>query len=139
MNRFNGIGRITKELVLKKTNSGVSVVSFNLAIDRMFKKDGEQNADFIPVQAWDKKADNLCKYCGKGSKIGIEGHIQTRNYDGNDGKKVYITEVVADSIEFLDKTSSQAQEHPVAEETPINDGVTNDGAGYEISSDDLPF
>lgn len=141
MNQWNGIGRITKDLELKKTQAGTSVISFNLAVDRQFKKDDGPTADFISIQCWNKTADNLYKFCKKGSQIGVTGHIQTRNYDDASGKKVYVTEVIADSVQFLDsKSSSQTGESNYASKYS-NDVETSstDGGMLEISSEDLPF
>lgn len=131
-------GRLTTDPVLKKTSAGMSVISFNLAVDRDFKKEG---ADFISIQCWNKTADNVAKYCRKGSQINIKGRIQTRNYDGADGKKVYVTEVVAESVQFLDtKSSQQACESNHANEYTNDVDTSNaEGGGLDISSDDLPF
>ena len=132
MNTTNLIGRITKDLDLRKTTNGNSVVNFTLAVNRQFKKDGEQDADFIQIQVWNKTADNLYKYCGKGSLIGLCGRIQTRNFDGKDGKRVYVTEVVAESVQFLDTKNSQSQHSEPQSDYGSSETV-------EIDSDDLPF
>lgn len=133
MNTTNLIGRITKDLDLRKTTNGNSVVNFTLAVNRQFKKDGEQDADFIQIQVWNKTADNLYKYCGKGSLIGLCGRIQTRNFDGKDGKRVYVTEVVAESVQFLDTKNSQSQ----SQSEPQSDYGSSETV--EIDSDNLPF
>lgn len=103
-------GRITKDLEKHQTNKGTSVVNFSLAVDRRFKdSNGNREADFIGIQAWGMTADLLCKYCGKGSLIGIEGRIQTRNYENNQGQRVYVTEVVAENVTFLDSKENNDQ------------------------------
>jgi single-strand DNA-binding protein len=96
-------GRLTKDLDLRYTNTGTAVASFSMAVDRQFKNaNGEKETDFINVVAWRKTAEILAEHTRKGSLIGIVGRIQTRNYEGNDGKRIFVTEVVADSFTFLE-------------------------------------
>ena len=110
MNKVILIGRLTKNPELKKTNSGLSYVQFNLAVNRNYtSKSGEKQADFINCVAWRTQADNLAKYIKKGGLIGIEGEIQTRTYDDKNGIRKYITEVVCNSIEFLESKSQQSK------------------------------
>ena len=110
MNKVILIGRLTKDPELKKTNSGLSYVQFNLAVNRNYtNKSGEKQADFINCVAWRTQADNLVKYIKKGGLIGIEGEIQTRTYDDKNGTKKYITEVLCNSIEFLEPKSQQSK------------------------------
>ena len=110
MNKVILIGRLTKDPELKKTNSGLSYVQFNLAVNRNYtSKSGEKQADFINCVAWRTQADNLVKYIKKGGLIGIEGEIQTRTYDDKNGTKKYITEVLCNSIEFLESKSQQSK------------------------------
>lgn len=106
INRVVLIGRLTKDPELRKTASGLSTCSFTTAVDRpVSKKDaqqnGEQTADFIACVAWRQQADYLTSYGHKGDLIGVEGRIQTRNYDDNDGRKVYVTEVVCNTVQLL--------------------------------------
>lgn len=104
------VGRITKDLELRHTSSNKEVTSFTLAINRAFKgQDGQTQADFISCITFGKIAENLCRYCGKGSLIGVEGRIQTRNFQGKDGNTVYATEVIADRVQFLN-TKNQSQQ-----------------------------
>ena len=144
INRIVLIGRLTKDPVLRKTSAGASVTSFTVACDRKIKVEGQPTADFINTVAWNKTADIVAKYARKGSLIGIEGRIQTRSYDDQSGKRVYITEVVAESVQFLDtKSNEQNDESNVVNENTYNQ-ETNDtnnsiGGSLEISSDDLPF
>lgn len=130
-------GRITKDPDLRKTQSGKSVVQFTLAVNRNVKKDGQPDADFINCQAWNKTADAIYQYVSKGHMIGVEGRIQTRNYDDRDGKRVYVTEVVADSVQFLE---SKKQADNVGNEA-TGALQNNECADYaaEIETDDLPF
>ena len=102
------VGRITRDLELKQTTNGVSNARFSVAVNRPFaKKDSnEQQADFINCVAWRAQAENLVKYCGKGSLVAVQGSIQTGSYTDRDGKKVYTTDVVANNIQFLDSKSS---------------------------------
>ena len=108
MNRVILVGRLTKDLELRKTPNGNSVVNFILAVNRPFpnKQTGEKEADFINCVAWGKIADNASVFLGKGSQIGIDGRIQTRSYDNQQGQKVYVTEVLAESIQFLEPKST---------------------------------
>ena len=135
MNRTILIGRITKDLELKTTQSNIPVVTFTLAVDKQFKDDsGERGADFIQCVTWRKTAENLVKYCGKGSLIAVDGRISTRDYDTDNGKR-YVTEVVADDIQFLD---SKKEEEP--KQDYIKQGkVKVENIPTPPPSDDLPF
>ena len=104
------VGRITRDLELKHTSNNKETTSFTVAINRAFKgQDGQTQADFISCVAFGKTAENVCRYCAKGSLIGVEGRIQTRNYQNNQGNTVYVTEVIADRVQFLD-TKNQSQQ-----------------------------
>ena len=139
INRAIIVGRITKDLELRKTQNGTSVVSFTLAVNRSIKKEGQPEADFINCQAWSKTAEAICNYVSKGHLLGLEGRIQTRNYDDKDGKRVYVTEVVADSVQFLE--SKKAAESGGNESYTAPVMQNNECADYEsdIETDDLPF
>lgn len=95
------IGRLTRDPELRKTQNGTSVCSFTLAVNRRQNQDGTQDADFINCVAWNKLADNIQLYQKKGNQLGIEGRINTRSYDNQQGQKVYVTEVVAENVQFL--------------------------------------
>jgi len=135
INRVVLVGRITKDPILRKTPNGTSVVSFTIACNRRIKQEGQPDADFINCVAWNKTADFMVQYVKKGALLGLEGRIQTRSYDDKDGKRVYITEVVADSVQALG--SKKAAESGGNEATLQN----NEYADYEpdIETDDLPF
>lgn len=106
------VGRLTKDVTLHYTPEGIAVANFILAVNRPFAKDGQQEADFVNVKVWRKPAENLANYCGKGSRISLVGSIQTRSYDGQDGKKNFVTEIVADNIQFLEaKKENNNQQH----------------------------
>ena len=137
INRTILVGRITKDPALRKTQNGTSVVSFVLAVNRKVKKEGQPDADFINCVAWNKTADFMAQYVKKGNLLGLEGHIQTRNYDDRDGKRVYVTEVVADRVQLLESKKSDESAQNEATGALQND----DYASYvgDIQSDDLPF
>lgn len=130
MNKAILMGRLTKDPETRYTQTNnIQVTSFTLAVNRRFTKDGEQQADFINIVAWNKTAEFVSKYFRKGQQVGVIGRIQTRNYDDDKGIKHYITEVIAEEVYFADsKKEGQA-------DTTLD--TTND---FEISSsDDLPF
>ena len=109
MNKAILIGRLTRDPELRTTtNTGVSVCTFTLAVDRRRSKDQERQADFIPVVVWREQGENCAKYLRKGSQAGVSGTIQTRSYDAQDGTKRYVTEVVADEVQFLGSKSDAA-------------------------------
>lgn len=102
MNKVILVGRLTRDPEVKNTMSGRAVATFTLAVDRRFKnKDGQKEADFIPIVFWGKQAELAGQYLSKGSQIGVSGRIQVRNYDAQDGTKRYVTEVVGDELTFL--------------------------------------
>ena len=159
INRVVLVGRLTRDVEVRKTASGLSVATFTVACDRRIARgqDGnnQQSADFISCVAWRQAADFLGSYARKGALVGVEGRIQTRNYD-RDGQKVYITEVVCDTVNLLESKSqsqSRAQnsgyqdnsyQQPYSQPKPsTNDDFVSDdfgaGIGMDISSDDLPF
>ena len=140
MNKVFLIGRLTKEPELRYTASNVATANFTLAVDRNFtNQEGEREADFISVVVWRKQAENVSKYLTKGSQIAVDGRIQTRTYDAQDGTKRYVTEVVAENVKFLDtkkdnKTEAVEQNDLYAS---MNEQVNNDWRS--IPDDQLPF
>lgn len=133
MNKVILIGRLTRDAELKSTPSGVSVCTFSIAINRRFKNaEGKYDADFINCVAWRNTAEFISKYFGKGSQIAIVGSIQTRNYDDKDGKKIYVTEVVADEAYFVGDKKESAE----PEQIPF---PTNEGFLEAPVDGDLPF
>ncbi len=157
MNKVVLIGRLTRDPDLRYPSSNVPVANFTIAVNRPFEnQNGERVADFINIIVWRKQAENVKKYIGKGSLVAVEGRIQTRNYEGQDGKRVYVTEVVADSVQFLESRSqsqnraggSFGMDDPMGpmDEMPQpttnieeEDPFANFGSDIEISDDDLPF
>jgi single-strand DNA-binding protein len=146
MNRTVLVGRLTKDPDLRYTPNGVPVATFTLAVNRPFSK--EKESDFINCVVWKKAAENVANFLKKGSLAGVDGRIQTRNYEGQDGKRVYVTEVLAESVQFLDSKNKDnaTQDKPAPKENGNNKGfirVDEDpfsGNGQiNISDDDLPF
>ncbi|WP_302816176.1 single-stranded DNA-binding protein [Selenomonas flueggei] len=125
MNHFVGIGRLTRDPEVRYTQSGKACAKFTLAIDR--RGNGEKQADFIQCVAWEKIAEVISQYTGKGRKIAVEGRIQTRSYDANDGSKRYVTEVVVQSMEFCDSKGGQQ----------LSDA--KEFGGTTVPDDDIPF
>lgn len=135
MNKVVLIGRLTKDPELRYTESNIAVATFTLAVNRSrTNSNGEREADFINIVVWRKQAENAKDYLFKGGKVAIEGTIQTRNYENNNGQRRYITEVIANSLEFLDskKDSNSKQEN---ENNPFADF----GQQISIDPDELPF
>lgn len=140
MNRVVLVGRLTKDPDLRYTPNGVPVATFTLAVNRMFtNQQGEREADFINCQVWRKPAENAANYLKKGSLAGVDGKIQTRSYEGQDGKRVYVTEVVAESVQFLEPKKSEGQSQSRQQNTQGHDPFANSGGQIDISDDDLPF
>ena len=129
------VGRITRDPLLRKTQSGASVVSFTVACNRRVKQEGQAETDFINCVAWNKAADFMAQYVKKGALLGLEGRIQTRNYDDKDGNRVYITEVVCNSVQSLE--SKKTAQTSTAKVTEPYDMSSDDPV--DIASDDLPF
>ena len=136
------VGRLTKDIELRKTQSGLSVASFTIACDRRLsqerKNNNEQSADFISCVAWRGSADFLGRYAHKGDTVGVEGRIQTRNYD-RDGQKIYVTEIIANSVSILHSNQPRQAQTPNTAATQANDPMEDYLNGYEINSDELPF
>jgi len=132
MNRIILIGRLTHDPESRMTQTGIACTRFNLAVNRPKKEDGTQQADFINCVAWRKQAENIAKYCKKGSQIALEGRIQTGSYEAQDGTKRYTTDVIVDNVTFLNHKNENNQE---SEEDPFKDF----GEEIELDSDDLPF
>ena len=119
MNKVILIGRLVKDPEIRYTQSGKGVASFVLAVDRRFSKEGQQTADFIPIVAWNKLAEIIGNNLTKGRRISVEGRMQVRNYDAQEGTKRYVTEVIADEVEFLDsKRDGQARDILITKDVP---------------------
>lgn len=150
INRVVLVGRLTKDIELRKTNSNISTCTFTLACNRRFSNanNGGPTADFINCVAWRQSADFLAQYASKGSIVAVEGRITTRNYEGQNGK-VYVTEVTCDNVQLIggskgagtststNQTFTPANE-PTYQENEFEDDFSNTPS-LDISSDDLPF
>lgn len=153
MNKVFLIGRLSRDPELRHTTSGTAVCQINVAISRPVSQGREPETDFINVVVWNKQAENVAKYLSKGRQIAVEGRIQTRNYDNNEGKRTYVTEVIASNVEFLGSASdnNRANNNAVIDENPFdtepvmdttsvdNDPFASFGEKVEISDNELPF
>lgn len=120
MNKACIMGRLTHDPEVRNTQNNTMVCSFSLAVNRRFKQEGQPDADFINIVAWNKTAEFVAKYFTKGQQVAVVGRIQTRNYDNSEGKKVYVTEVVAEEVHFAEsKKDNNAGFEPVEEFTPV--------------------
>jgi single-strand DNA-binding protein len=141
MNNFVGIGRMVKDAELRYTGQGTAVASFTIAINRM-KKD---EVDFLNCVCFKAQAENLANYTSKGSQIAVEGRVQTRNYQNQEGKKVYVTEILANRVQFLDSkkdSGNQSNNQPADKSNydPFDkNGKLKDESMGDITDDDLPF
>lgn len=142
INRSVLVGRLTKDPELRYTPSDVANTRFTLAVNRTFSNpQGEKQADFINIVVWRKTAENVANFLKKGSLTGIEGRIQTGSYEGQDGKRVYTTEVVADSVQFLDsKSDNQSQPQQQQQyQAPQQNGYPQPSNSTTVDDSDLPF
>ena len=160
MNKVVLIGRLVRDPELRYTGNNLPVATFSIAVNRNFSNQaGEREADFINIVVWRKQAENCKNYLTQGSQVAIEGRIQTRNYDDQNGQRRYITEVIADNVEFLGSRNSSTSSNNMnssasnAGPTPYDFGATPEpkgtdidsnpyadfGASIEISDDELPF
>ncbi|WP_186576877.1 single-stranded DNA-binding protein [Aquibacillus kalidii] len=161
LNRVVLVGRLTRDPDLRYTPNGVAVANFTLAVNRPFSnQQGDREADFINCVIWRRPAENLANFMSKGSMVGVDGRIQTRSFEGQDGKRVFITEVVADSVQFLETKGNSSSQgggqgsqgfRPNQNQSNNNNNNNNDyrpneedpfrdnGEPIDISDDDLPF
>lgn len=152
INRSVLVGRLTRDPELRYTNGGAAVATFTIAVNRQFtNQNGEREADFISCVIWRKAAENLTNFTHKGSLIGIDGHIQTRNYENQQGTRIYVTEVVVDNFSLLE-SRAESEHHQSANSNGHSSNNSdnrkydnnqnqygNNGGQIDISSDDLPF
>lgn len=146
MNRVILVGRLVKDVELRYTPSGAAVATFTLAVNRTFTNQaGEREADFINCVIWRRQAENAANFLKKGSLAGVDGRLQSRSYEGQDGKRVYVTEVVAESVQFLEPKSGGGSSQQSSGQgnqgyTRVDDDpFQNSGEPVDISDDDLPF
>lgn len=137
MNKVILIGNLTKDPELSTTNSGINYCRFTLAVPKRFVQSGERDAEFINIVVWRVQADNCHKYLKKGSKACVVGSLQTRSYDAQDGTKRYVTEVVAEEVEFLSTKNSGDTAGSYDDANKAND--SGDAELQPIEDDTLPF
>ncbi len=139
MNKVILIGRLTKDVELRYTQTNnTAVASFSLAVNRKFVKSGEERqADFFNIVAWNKLAENISKYLFKGNQVAISGRLETRSWDDPNGQKHYVTEVIAEEIDFIGSKNKQNNEAILNSPTPIN--KNDDTSDFICNGDDLPF
>ncbi len=154
MNKVILIGRLARDPEMRSTMSGSSVTRFTIAVTRTYQdQNGERGADFINCVAWRKQAENIAKYCVKGTQVAVEGRIQTGSYDAQDGSKRYTTDIICDNVTFLgtkgdslnteNNYSSNTNDHYSASDIPTSD-ISEDpykdfGEEIALTDDDLPF
>ncbi len=150
MNNVCLVGRLTRDPELRTTGTGISTTTFSLAVDGRPSANGEPHTDFINIVVWRNQAENVCKYCSKGSMVAVIGRITSRSYDAQDGTKRYVTEVVADNVRFLSSKGASADNSVnynmnnagESSSTPANleeDPFKDFGSEVVLSDDDLPF
>ncbi len=151
INRVVLIGRMTRDPELRRTPNGSAVTSFTLAMNRPKRNDEEQQADYISCVVWNKIAENVERYCSKGSLVGVEGRFRSRSYDNAQGQRVYVTEVVCDSVQFLEtKPRDKYEEQQYHQQAPANqyqqpvqtetqDAFMSGDNSYSIMEDDIQF
>ncbi len=151
MNKVILIGRLTKDPEMRTTGSGISVTSFSIAVQRNYTdQSGERGVDFFNCVAWRKQAENIAKYCNKGSQVAIEGRLQNRTYDAQDGSKRYVTDIQADNVTFLGSKNGNNDSMNFSNDNGNNQAditttdITEDpfkdfGEEVALSDDDLPF
>lgn len=154
MNRTILVGRLTADPELRTTPNGIATTRITVAVNRMPNANGERIADFINVVVWRRQAENVAKFCTKGSLVGVEGRIQSRSYDAQDGQRRYVTEVIADNITFLGSRSSAGAQSsytpniegdgldsmaPVDDNVPFPTGESQDAVNTTDVSEEDPF
>ena len=149
MNKVILIGRLSQDPEMRTTPNGVATTSFSVAVSRNYtNQNGERDTDFFRCVAWRNQAENIAKYCQKGSQVAVEGRLQNRSYDAQDGTKRYVTEVIADNVTFLGSRSDAQRTSSSAPQERGNDVEVNEasedpfkdfGEEVTLSDDDLPF
>lgn len=137
MNKIILLGRLTKDPEVRYTQSGKVVTQFTLAVDRPFAAaDGKKEADFIPVVIWGKSAELAGNSLGKGQRALVEGRVQIRSYDANDGSKRWVTEVIADRFEFVERKADVQPAQPAQQPKRAEDWTT---MGSQVFDEEIPF
>lgn len=136
LNRIILIGRLTRDPELRYSSTGTAVGSFTLAVDR---NNTNKDTDFIPIVTFKQTAEAVANYLRKGRLTAVEGRIQTRNYENNEGRRIYVTEVVADNVRFLEKADAGGQAQNPEQTSKQPDPLDEGGMPKDMSYDDLPF
>lgn len=156
INRVVMVGRMTRDPELRRTGSGTAVTSFTLALNRNYNSADGQQADYIPCVVWNKAAENVAQYCGKGSLVGVEGRLRSRSYDNAQGQRVFVVEVQCDSVQFLEtkaqrERNAQMQNNDFAMPGPqtnnfqdmqtvdLEKEFDNSDNSFNIMEDDIQF
>ena len=141
LNRVVIVGRLVRDPELRKTASDRSVVDFTVALDNRTTNNGEKSTSYIPCTAWNSTAESIAKFMKKGSLVGVDGHLNQRSYTANDGRKVSVVEVIADSVQFLEKKNDSSVNSSTTSNNDYNRQMPEDEPveGIDASDDDLPF
>lgn len=149
INRAVVCGRLVRDPELRRTQNGTPVTSFTLAVNRTFKNaDGQQEADFLNCVAWNKTAEIVDQYCSKGNLVGVEGRLQSRSYQDNQGNNRTVVEIIADQVQFMQQKDSSAQTMALASEkyygrnrvaNSIYPDQMGSGDGFDLNDDDIEF
>lgn len=141
LNRVVIVGRLVRDPELRKTASDRSVVAFTVALDNRTTNNGEKSTSYIPCTAWNSTAESIAKFMKKGSLVGVDGHLNQRSYTANDGRKVSVVEVIADSVQFLEKKNNSSVNSSTTSNNDYNRQMPEDEPveGIDASDDDLPF
>ncbi len=149
MNKVILIGRLSQDPEMRTTPNGVATTTFNIAVSRNFtNQNGERETDFFRCVAWRKQAENIARYCHKGTQVAVEGRLQTNNYEAQDGTRRYSTDIVCDNVSFLGSRGDSANQNSSAPQNMENDVEVNEasedpfkdfGDEVTLTDDDLPF
>ena len=141
LNRVVIVGRLVRDPELRKTASDRSVFAFTVALDNRTTNNGEKSTSYIPCTAWNSTAESIAKFMKKGSLVGVDGHLNQRSYTANDGRKVSVVEVIADSVQFLEKKNDSSVNSSTTSNNDYNRQMPEDEPveGIDASDDDLPF
>lgn len=148
INRVVMVGRMTRDPELRRTGSGAAVTSFTLALNRNYNSADGQQADYIPCVVWNKVAENVERYCSKGSLVGVEGRLRSRSYDNAQGQRVFVVEVVCDSVQFLETraqreryqaTQPQTNNFQDMQTVELEKEFDNSDNTFDIMEDDIQF
>lgn len=141
MNKIILIGRLTKDAEVRYTNSNRACASFTVAVNRTYaNQEGQREADFINIVAWDKLGENISKYTHKGSLVAVEGRLQVRSYENQDGRRIYVTEVVASTVQFLESKEKNEQNTNESKNDPFEEmGKKINNDLQDIPDSELPF